>query len=93
MTVVCLCFAARNTAQAHSLEMKEEHELRFRHGIRADNVAAREHGINELDGERRKLDCMAAVHRREGKGDAASATVRPNVVLNQWEDTVSDLCS
>lgn len=93
MTVVCLCFAARNTAQVHSVEMKEQHELRFRRGIRADNVAARERGINEPNGERRKLDCMAAVHRREGKGDAATVTVRSNVALSQWEDTVSDLCS
>lgn len=81
----------RNTAQAHRLEKDGDCELRFRRGIRADTAMPGEHGVKEPDGERRKLDCMAAVHRREGKEDAKAdkVTVRSDFALNQWETKLS----
>ncbi|KAM9350369.1 nephrocystin-4 [Symphorus nematophorus] len=63
---------ARNTAQAHRLEIDVPS---FRHGIRADTIMPGEHRLNEPDGGRRKLSCMAAVHQREGKEDAKAAKV------------------
>lgn len=65
----------------------------FRRGIGADTVVLGEHGLNEPDGERRKLDCMAAVHQREGKEDAKATkiTVRSNFALSQWGDKNSCL--
>ncbi|XP_059189932.1 nephrocystin-4 [Centropristis striata] len=63
---------ARNAAQAHRLEMDGDRTPLFRHGIRAGTG---EHNLNEPDGGRRKLSCMAAVHQREGKEDAKEAKV------------------
>lgn len=93
MIVVCFCFTARNAAQARRLEIDGHRELWFRHGIRADTAVPGQRSINEPDGERRKLDCMAAVHRREGKEDAKAAkvTVRSNFALSQWGDKVAAL--
>ena len=90
MIVACFSFTARNTAQAHRLEIDVPS---FRLGIRADNIAPGEHRLNEPDGERRKLSCMAAVHQRESKGDAKAAkvTVRSNFAFGQWEDEISCL--
>lgn len=70
----------RNAAQAHRLEMDGDRVPFFRRGIRADNIVPGEHNLNEPDGGRRKLDCMAAVHRLEGREDAkeAKVTVRSN---------------
>lgn len=81
----------RNTAQAHRLEKDGVCELRFRHGIRADTVVPGEHSVKEPDGESRKLDCMAAVRRWEGREDAKAdnVTVRSDFALNQWETMLS----
>nr|XP_046253465.1 nephrocystin-4 [Scatophagus argus] len=69
---------ARNTAQAHRLKIDGDRRLSFGCGIRADTIVPGEHSLNEPDGGRRKLDCMAAVHQREGRedGKAAKATER-----------------
>lgn len=93
MIVVCFCFTARNAAQARRLEIDGHRELWFRHGIRADTAVPGQRSVNKPDGERRKLDCMAAVHRREGKEDAKAAkvTVRSNFALSQWGDKVAAL--
>ncbi|XP_070696158.1 nephrocystin-4 [Pempheris klunzingeri] len=64
---------ARNTAQARRLEMDGDRVASSRRGIRADTIMPRQHILNEPDGERRKLNCMAAVHQREGKEDAKAA--------------------
>ncbi|XP_037629345.1 nephrocystin-4 [Sebastes umbrosus] len=66
---------ARNAAQAHRLEIDEDRVPLFRRGIRADAILPGEHNLNEADGGRRKLSCMAAVHHREGKEDAKEAKV------------------
>ncbi|XP_023120298.2 nephrocystin-4 isoform X2 [Amphiprion ocellaris] len=57
---------ARNTAQAHRLEIDGDRIPSFRHGIRADTIMPEERNLCE----HRKLSCMAAVHQREGKEDA-----------------------
>ncbi|XP_035511725.1 nephrocystin-4 [Morone saxatilis] len=67
--------SSRNTAQAHRLEKDGDRVPLFRRGIRADAIVPGEHNLNEPDGGRRKLDCMAAVHQREGKEDAKVPTV------------------
>ncbi|XP_040922087.1 nephrocystin-4 [Toxotes jaculatrix] len=70
---------ARNTAQAHRLDLDGDRGLLFRHRIRQpDNIIPGELKLNEPDGGRRKFDCMAAVHRREGKEGvrAAKATTK-----------------
>ncbi|XP_044066903.1 nephrocystin-4 isoform X1 [Siniperca chuatsi] len=69
---------ARNTAQAHRLEIDGDRVPLFKRGIRADTIMPGERNLNEPDGGRRKLNCMAAVHQREGKKDdeAAKATDR-----------------
>lgn len=83
MIAVCSSFTARNAAQAHRLEIDEDRVPLFRRGIRADAIVPGEHNLNEADGGRRKLSCMAAVHQREGKEDAkeAEVTVRSNFAL------------
>lgn len=58
-------------------------------GIGADTILPRERSLNEPDGGRRKLDCMAAVHQREGKEDAkAKVTVRSNFVIAGGETRI-----
>lgn len=82
MIAACFSFTARNTAQAHRLEIDGDRVPLFRHGIRADTIMPREQNLNEPDGGRRKLSCMAAVHQREGKEDAKAAKmVRSNFAL------------
>ncbi|XP_034552451.1 nephrocystin-4 [Notolabrus celidotus] len=66
---------ARNTAQAHRLEIDGDRVPLHKHGIRGNIIMPREHNLNETDGASRKLDCMAAVHHREGKEDAKAAKV------------------
>ncbi|XP_042347315.1 nephrocystin-4 [Plectropomus leopardus] len=66
---------ARNAAQAHRLEIDGNRVLLFRRGIRADTAVPGEHNLNDPDGGRRKLSCMAAVHQREAKEDAKEAEV------------------
>ncbi|TMS16244.1 Nephrocystin-4 [Larimichthys crocea] len=66
---------ARNTAQACRLEIDGEHVPSFRRGIGADTIVPGEHNLNEPDSGQRKLNCMAAVHQREGKEDAKAAKV------------------
>ncbi|KAK5863241.1 hypothetical protein PBY51_000287 [Eleginops maclovinus] len=65
---------ARNAAQAHRLEMDVDSRPLFRRGIGSDSFLPSEHNP-EADDMRRKLDCMAAVHRREGK-EVAEVTGR-----------------
>ncbi|KAK2851127.1 hypothetical protein Q5P01_007403 [Channa striata] len=65
---------ARNAAQAHRLEKDGDRAPLPRRGIRADSVPG-ERNLNEPDSERRKLSCMAAVRRREGKEDVKAAKV------------------
>lgn len=74
MIAACFSFAARNTAQAHRLEIDGDPVPLFKHGIRADFVPGG-HNLNEADSERRKLNCMAAVHQREGKEDVKAAKI------------------
>ncbi|XP_034731405.1 nephrocystin-4 isoform X2 [Etheostoma cragini] len=66
---------ARNAAQAHRLERDGDHVPLFRRGVKADTIVAGELNLNELDGGRRKLNCMAAVHQREGREDAKETEV------------------
>ncbi|XP_065817624.1 nephrocystin-4-like isoform X2 [Labrus bergylta] len=61
---------ARNAAQAHRLEMDGDLVPLYKRGIRADIIMPGEH-----DSGTRKLNCMAAVHQREGKKDAQAAKV------------------
>lgn len=75
MIVACFSFTARNTAQACRLEIDGEHVPSFRRGIGADTMVPGEHNLNEPDSGQRKLNCMAAVHQREGKEDAKAAKV------------------
>ncbi|TDH10839.1 hypothetical protein EPR50_G00079340 [Perca flavescens] len=67
--------SARNAAQAHRLEIDGDRVPLFRRGVRADTIVAGELKLNEPDGGRRKLNCMAAVHQREGREDAKKAEV------------------
>ena len=78
MIAVCLSSAARNTAQAHRLEMDGDHVPLYRHRIRPDSLTPGGLNLNEPNGGRRKLDCMAAVRQREAQegGQAANVTVR-----------------
>lgn len=82
MIAACFSLAARNTAgaDAQRLQVDEEHVPSFRHRIRADTVMSGKHNLNQPDSERRKLNCMAAVHQREGKEEsrATKVTVRLN---------------
>ncbi|XP_047466710.1 nephrocystin-4-like isoform X2 [Mugil cephalus] len=64
---------ARNTAQAHRLEIDGDQKPLFRSGIRADSIVPEERNLKEPDSGRRKLLCMAAVHQREGREDAKAA--------------------
>ncbi|KAM7410975.1 hypothetical protein PAMA_021103 [Pampus argenteus] len=67
---------ARNAAQAQRLQTDEARVPSFRRGIRGDGaIMLAEHDLNEPDDGRRKLSCMAAVHRREGKTGAQAANV------------------
>ncbi|XP_022621655.1 nephrocystin-4 [Seriola dumerili] len=67
---------ARNTAQARRLEMDGDRVPLFRRGIRPDNFAPGVHSsLNEPDGGRRKFNCMAAVHQREGREGVKAAKV------------------
>ncbi|XP_070825596.1 nephrocystin-4 [Chaetodon trifascialis] len=66
---------ARNTAQAHRLEIDGDRVPSLRRDIRADAAVLSEHSLNEPDSERRKLNCMAAVHQREAKEDAKATKV------------------
>lgn len=83
MIAVCFSFTARNAAQAQRLQIDESHMPLFRRGIGADTIMPTEPNLNEPDGGRRKLNCMAAVHQREGKEDAKATkvTVRVNFAL------------
>lgn len=75
MIEACFSFAARNTSQAHRLEMDGDRGLLFRHRIRPDSIMPGEHNLNEPDGGRRKFSCMATVHQREGKESVKAAKV------------------
>lgn len=88
MIAACFSFTARNTAQAHKREIDGDHMPPFRRGVRAGTIIPGEHNLNEVDGGRRKLSCMAAVHQREGKEDAKAAkvTVRSNFALEPRGD-------
>ncbi|XP_069383220.1 nephrocystin-4 isoform X3 [Paralichthys olivaceus] len=66
---------ARNSAQAHRLEIDGDRVPLYRHRIRPDSVMPGELKLNEPDGGRRKLDCMAAVHQREAKEGVKAANV------------------
>ncbi|XP_026189192.1 nephrocystin-4 isoform X1 [Mastacembelus armatus] len=57
---------ARNTVQAHRLEMDGDRMPLFRHRIRPD-IMPGERNLNEPDAGQHKLSCMAAVHQRESK--------------------------
>ncbi|XP_038579550.1 nephrocystin-4 isoform X3 [Micropterus salmoides] len=74
---------ARNTAQAHKREIDGDHMPPFRRGVRAGTIMPGEHNLNEVDGGRRKLSCMAAVHQREGKEDAKAAKVTDRTKADQ----------
>ncbi len=75
----CFFFTVRNAAQAHRLQIDGDRVPSFRRGMRADTIVPGERSLNEPDSVRRKLDRMAAVHKREGKEDAkAKVTVRSN---------------
>lgn len=64
LTIVILSrrSAARNATQAHRLETGGHGDLLSRGGATGD--------------ERRKLEAMAAVHRREGRGDLRVAELK-----------------
>nr|XP_019944235.1 PREDICTED: nephrocystin-4 isoform X2 [Paralichthys olivaceus] len=66
---------ARNSAQAHRLEIDGDRVPLYRHRIRPDSVMPGELKLNEPDGGRRKLDCMATVHQREAKEGVKAANV------------------
>ncbi|XP_053281847.1 nephrocystin-4 [Pleuronectes platessa] len=66
---------ARNAAQAHRLEMDGAHVPLYRHRIRPDSVMPAELNLNEPNGVRRKLDCMAAVRQREAREGVQAANV------------------
>nr|XP_015822952.2 nephrocystin-4 isoform X2 [Nothobranchius furzeri] len=61
---------AGNTAQVHRLKMDEDHMRLYRDRIRADAVIPEELNLNS---QRRKLECMAAVRRREAKENSEAA--------------------
>uniref|UniRef100_A0A1A8R147 Nephronophthisis 4 n=1 Tax=Nothobranchius rachovii TaxID=451742 RepID=A0A1A8R147_9TELE len=61
---------AGNTAQVHRLKMDEDHTRLYRDRIRADAVIPEEPNLNS---QRRKLECMAAVRRREAKENSEAA--------------------
>uniref|UniRef100_A0A3Q2ZLY6 Nephrocystin 4 n=1 Tax=Kryptolebias marmoratus TaxID=37003 RepID=A0A3Q2ZLY6_KRYMA len=63
---------ARNAAQAHRLEKDEDRTLLYSR-IRADASMPEERNLNNTNIERRKLDCMAAVHQREAKENSKAA--------------------
>ncbi|XP_041655501.1 nephrocystin-4 [Cheilinus undulatus] len=69
---------ARNAAQAHRLEMDGDRVPLYKRGIRADIIMPGEHNLNEPDSGTRKLNCMAAVHQREGRKDAKATEVMEN---------------
>ncbi|XP_045912441.1 nephrocystin-4 isoform X1 [Micropterus dolomieu] len=75
---------ARNTAQAHKRETDGDHMPPFRRGVRAGTIIPGEHNLNEVEGGRRKLSCMAAVHQREGKEDAKAAKVTDRTKVDQF---------
>ncbi|XP_068613977.1 nephrocystin-4-like [Brachionichthys hirsutus] len=59
---------ASNTARAYRQKTDS--------GIRADTVVAhQEQSLNDSDGRRHKLACMAAIHQQEGKEEAEAAKV------------------
>ncbi|XP_074538441.1 nephrocystin-4 [Halichoeres trimaculatus] len=66
---------ARNTAQAHRLEIDGDRVPLYKHGIRGSTTMPREYNLNQSDEVSRKLNCMAAVRQREGKEDAKAAKV------------------
>lgn len=74
MIAVCFSFTVRNAAQAHRLEIDGDRGPLFKRGVRADFMPEG-HNLNEPDSERRKLNCMAAVHQREGKEDVKAAKI------------------
>ncbi|XP_008411314.1 nephrocystin-4 isoform X1 [Poecilia reticulata] len=63
---------ARNTAREHRLD--GEPVLLNRNGIRAQDITPEAQSLNS-DSRRRKLDCMAAVHRLEAKENTTAADV------------------
>lgn len=70
--VACFYFTARNAAQAHRLEKDEDRMLLYSQ-TRADACTLEERNLKDTNVERRKLDCMAAVHQREAKENSKAA--------------------
>ncbi|XP_013875853.1 nephrocystin-4 isoform X2 [Austrofundulus limnaeus] len=66
--------SARTTAQAHRLEKDGDHTLLYSR-IRADASMPGERNLKDTSIERRKLDCMAAVHQREAKDNSAATEI------------------
>ncbi|XP_028265660.1 nephrocystin-4 [Parambassis ranga] len=65
---------ARNSAQAHRLKTDGDRTTLGRRN-RVDTITSEELSLKLPDGGRRKLECMAAVHQREGREDAKAAKV------------------
>lgn len=80
--VACFYFTARSTAQAHRLEKDENHMLLYGR-TRADARTLEKQNLMDTNVERRKLDCMAAVHQREAKenSEAAEMMVSSNILI------------
>lgn len=74
MTAVYFCFTVRNSAQAHRLKTDRDQATLGRRN-RVDTITSEELSLKLPDGGRRKLECMAAVHQREGREDAKPAKV------------------
>ncbi|XP_077371018.1 nephrocystin-4 isoform X2 [Festucalex cinctus] len=62
----------RNTAQAQRLQVQEEGGPPYRSRISKDSIFSGEK--NKLDSGHRKLECMAAVHQKEGNKEAYKTT-------------------
>ncbi|XP_037135657.1 nephrocystin-4 isoform X1 [Syngnathus acus] len=62
----------KNTAQAQRLQVQEEHGPAYRGGI--NNSTSFSWEKSKLESGHRKLQCMAAVHQKEGKKDADKMT-------------------
>ncbi|KAI3357106.1 hypothetical protein L3Q82_015577 [Scortum barcoo] len=83
--------SSRNVAQAHRLEIDGDRVPLLRRDIGADTVMSREHNLNEPDGGRRKLSCMAAVHQREGKKDVKAAKITDRTKEAQLARELNDI--
>lgn len=73
MTVACFFLAAKNTAQERRLDVDRMPLDKNR--IKTYNINPEVQNLN-TDSRRRKLDCMAAVHRLEAKENTKTVDVK-----------------